>query len=190
MKKAIWLVLLGVMGGLIGGGVLFLVSRPPDGKAIQLLPPPTAPPLVVYVTGAVAVPGVYQLPPGSRVADAIEAAGGLTEQANPESLNLAQVLTDGLRIHVPDMPEASQESPSDPDSRGVVPVAHLIDINTADQAELESLPEIGPHLAEEITAYRDANGPFETVDDLLNVPGVGTVTLETIRELITVGEQP
>ena len=63
----------------------------------------------------------------------------------------------------------------------------LININTANQAELESLPEIGPHLAGEIIAYREANGPFETVDELLDVPGIGPVTLETIRDLITVG---
>ena len=193
MKKAVWLVLLGVMAGLLGAGVFLLIARTPDGSAIQLLPPPTAPPLVIYLTGAVAEPGVYSLPPGSRVADALDAAGGVTDQADPLTLNLAQVLTDSQRIHVPEkiiptqtsIPELSVRSivvPSEPTTPG------LINVNTADQAALESLPEIGPHLASEIIAYREANGPFETVDELLDVPGIGPATLEAIRDLVTVGE--
>ena len=100
MKKAFWLVLLGVMAGLLGAGILCLVSRPPHGEAIQLLPAPTITAAGVYVTGAVAAPGVYSLPPGSRVADALDAAGGIDRSGEPQSLNLAQVLTDGQRIHV------------------------------------------------------------------------------------------
>jgi competence protein ComEA len=69
-------------------------------------------------------------------------------------------------------------------------VSILININTANQEQLESLPEIGPHLAEEIIAFREANGPFTTVDELINVPGIGTITLEAIRELITLEDQP
>jgi competence protein ComEA len=195
MKKTIWLVLLGVMGGLVAAGVLFLITRSPGGKAIQLLPPPTASPLVVHVTGAVAVPGVYSLPPGSRVADALDSAGGITDQADPQSLNLAQVIIDGQRIHVPE--KSAPTHTSDPEApvrsivvpSGLMPTG-LININTADQAELESLPEIGPHLAGEIIAYREVNGLFKTVDELLEVTGIGPVILETIRELVTVGELP
>lgn len=188
MNRSTWLVLLGVVGGLLGAGVIFLVARPPAGEMVQLLPPPTTPPLVVHVTGAVSVPGVYNLPPGSRAADAIEAAGGMTELANPEALNLAQVLTDGLHIHVPEFFESDQEAPVDPSTRSLSPLSALININTADSAELETLPKIGPYLAGEIINYRETNGPFKTVDELLNVSGVGTVILETIRDLITVGE--
>jgi competence protein ComEA len=190
MNKSIWLVLLGVVGGLVGAGVIFMVARPPSGEMIQLLPPPTTPPLVVHITGAVSAPGVYNLPPGSRMADAIQAAGGMTEQANPEALNLAQVLVDGLHVHVPVISEVDLESPVETSTRSTLPLTALININTADQAELESLPEIGPHLAGEIIAYRETNGPFKTVDELLNVSGVGPVILETIRDLITVGEGP
>lgn len=191
MKKAVWLVLLGVMGGLLGAGVFLLVARTPDGSAIQLLPPPTTPLLVVYLTGAVAAPGVYSLPPGSRVADALEAAGGVATQADPQTLNLAQVLTDGQRIHVPEQINPTQTSfPEAPVRNSVVPsvlpTPGLINVNTADQAALESLPEIGPHLAGEIIAYREANGPFETVDELLEVPGIGPATLEAIRDLVTI----
>lgn len=188
MNKSIGLVLLGVVGGLLGAGVIFLIARPPAGEMIQLLPPPTNPPLVVHVTGAVSTPGIYNLPPGSRVTDAIEAAGGMTGQANPEAMNLAQVLEDGLHIHVPEIIPPGQENPDDPPTRSPSPLTALVNINTADQAELESLPEIGPHLAGEIIAYREINGPFKTVDELLNVSGIGTVILETIRDLITVGE--
>jgi competence protein ComEA len=190
MNKSVWLVLLGVVGGLVGAGVIFMIARPPAGEMIQLLPPPSQPPLVVHITGAVSVPGVYNLPPGSRMADAIEAAGGMTEQANPESLNLAQVLEDGLRIHVPLTSEPDLERPPETSTRGILPLTALININTADQAELETLPEIGPHLAGEIITYRETNGPFKTVDELLNVSGVGPIILETIRDLITVGDQP
>ncbi len=190
MNKSIWLVLLGVVGGVLVAGVIFMVARPPAGEMIHLLPPPTAPPLVVHITGSVSAPGVYTLPPGNRVADAIEAAGGMTEQADSEALNLAQVLGDGVHIHVPELITQNQENPQDPRTRSLSPLTALVNINTADQTELESLPEIGPHLAGEIIAYRETNGPFNTVDELLNVSGVGPVILETIRDLITVGEVP
>ncbi len=187
MKKLAGLVLLGVMAGLLGAGILYLVTRPPAGEAIQLLPAPTKPPLVIYITGAVLAPGVYTLPVGSRVADALEAAGGLTSLAEPEALNLAQVLTDGQRINVP---EIVISAPTEPDlgdtTRSLDLQTGLININTANQEELESLPEIGPHLAEAIITYREENGLFETIDELLDVPGIGTATLDAIRELITV----
>jgi competence protein ComEA len=190
MNKPGWLVLLGVVGGLLGAGVLYLVTRPPVGDAIILLPPPTLPPLVVYVTGAVVEPDVYNLPPGSRVAEAISAAGGMTAQADPQALNLAQVVTDGMRIHVPDISETSQETLAENPSRSAPALEILININTATQEELELLPDIGPHIAQEIIAYREANGPFQSIDEIMNVSGVGTITYNTIRDLITVTDQP
>ena len=190
MNKPGWLVLLGVVGGLLGAGLLFLVSRPPVGQAVQLLPPPTRLPLAVYVTGEVVAPDVYTLSLGSRVADAIQSAGGLTDQADPQALNLAQVVTDGMRIHVPQQSAPTQAEAIEPVTRTIELVNGLVNINTADQAELESLPEIGPHIASEIIAYRETNGPFESIEQIVDVPGIGTVTFETIRDLITVEEQP
>jgi len=190
IHKPVWLILLGVAGGLLGAGLLFLISRPPVGETITLLPAPTNLPLVVYVSGAVTLPDVYYLPPGSRVADAIRAAGGMTDDADPQALNLAQVVADGMRIHVPYKSSDTQAPLVDLPVRGNEPVSILININTANQEQLESLPEIGPHIAGEIITYREANGPFTTIDELLNVPGVGTITLEAIRELITVEDQP
>lgn len=195
MKKAVGLVLWGVMAGLLGAGVLLLVSRRPHGSPIQLLPAPTMPPLMVYLTGAVEMPGVYSLPPGSRVSDVLDAAGGITDLADLSSLNLAQVLSDGQHLHVPERIIPPQTSATEAPARSIVvpsvlSTPGLINVNTADQAELESLPEIGPHLAGEIIAYREANGPFETIDELLDVPGIGPATLEAIRALVTVGELP
>ena len=191
MNKPVWWVLLGIMAGFLGGGVIFLVARPPVGEPVLLLPAPTLPPLMGYVTGAVAAPGVYNLPAGSRVVDAVEAAGGVTDQANPDALNFAQVVTDGLRINVPEIitPDPVEVGEEDT-SRSIELPTGLININTANQEKLESLPEIGPYLAGEIIAYREANGPFKTVDELTNVTGIGTAILETIRDLITVTDSP
>jgi hypothetical protein len=105
MKKSAWLVVLGVIGGLLGAGLLYLVSRAPVGNAVQLLPPPTSPPMVIYITGEVVSPGLYYLSPGSRIVDAVDAAGGLTDSAETQSLNLAQLLTDGIQIKVPGLIE-------------------------------------------------------------------------------------
>jgi len=190
MKKDVWLVVLGLVGGLFGAGVLFLVSRPAIGTAVQLLPAPTPLPLVVYVTGEVINPGLFNLPPGSRLADAIEAAGGMTDQAASQAINLAQMVTDGMRINIPDQNAVSQDDLTMDISRAGEPVAILVNINTADQAELETLPEIGPVSAQEIIAYRQVNGPFESIDEIMDVPGIGNITFEAIRELITVDDQP
>jgi len=190
MKKDVWLVVLGLVGGLFGAGVLFLVSRPAIGTAVQLLPAPTPLPLVVYVTGEVINPGLFNLPPGSRLVDAIEAAGGMTDQAASQAINLAQMVTDGMRINIPDQNAVSQDDLTMDISRAGEPVAILVNINTADQAELETLPEIGPVSAQEIIAYRQVNGPFESIDEIMDVPGIGNITFEAIRELITVDDQP
>lgn len=190
MTKPAWLILLGVVAGLLAAGILYLVTRPPVGEAVVLLPPPTVPPLVVYVSGEVNNPGIYNLSLGSRLVDAIEAAGGMTTQADTQTLNLAQVLTDGMRIEVPDLLPVGQGTSGDDISRGSVSVSILVNINTATSDELEALPEIGPHLAQEIISYREANGPFESIDEIMEVPGIGTITFNTIRDLITVEEQP
>jgi competence protein ComEA len=190
MKKSAWLVVLGVIGGLLGAGLLYLVSRAPVGNAVQLLPPPTSPPMVIYITGEVVSPGLYYLSPGSRIVDAVDAAGGLTDSAETQSLNLAQLLTDGIQIKVPGLIENNLAAPGDTEQPGAQTEIALININTASQVELDVLPEIGPHLAGEIIAYRQVNGPFVSIDDILNVSGVGSATYDAIRNLITVGSPP
>lgn len=192
--KTGWALALGVICGLLGAGIILLVSRPPGGSAITLLPPPSPIPLVVYVSGAVARPDIYTMPVGSRVRDAIQAAGGLSSQADPQSLNLAAFLEDGMKIQVaqivktpiaPGAMTGTSNSSATGLSQGVV--SRLVNINTASQQELDTLPEIGPALAQRIIAYRTAKGPFTKIEDIQNVSGIGAVTFEKIKDLIIVG---
>ncbi len=182
-----WPISLGVLIGLLAAGLLLLMSRPPLGEAIRLSPPPTALPLVVDVNGAVTQPGLYVLPPGSRVQDAIQAAGGSLPEADLAGLNLAAPLEDGAAIRLPAQGETQSPQPS---RSGDVPIpgvpGGLININTATQGELESLPGIGPALAQRVIDYRGANGPFPEIEAIQNVSGIGPGIFEKIKELITV----
>lgn len=156
--------------------------------------------VVVHVSGAVKDPGLVHLPAGSRVADALEACGGTTEKADEAALNLARPLADGEHIHVPtpgeDVPEqdedqTQEQAPStDQDdgsgSEAGTEAGETVNLNTADASALETLPGIGPSIAQRILDHRELNGPFAGVDDLLEVSGIGPATLEKIRPLATV----
>lgn len=151
-----------------------------------------APPLVVHVVGAVGAPGVVELPAGSRVADAVEAAGGVTSEADLARVNLARALVDGEQVHVPRPGEELSEA-AVPVSRG--PTASepagsgegsVLDLNAAGVTELEALPGIGPVLAERVIAWRDEHGRFSTVDELGEVSGIGERLLEQLRPLVRV----
>lgn len=156
------------------------------------LPTATVAPLAVYVTGAVHHPDVYELPPGSLAAAAVQAAGGFTEDADPVAINLARRLDDGMQLHVParveSAPTPAAFSEPAPALRSVPAdlFAGLVNINTATVAELETLPGIGPSLAERIVAHREANGPFGSIEAILEVTGIGEAKLEAIRDLIAV----
>jgi competence protein ComEA len=136
--------------------------------------------LYVHVLGAVQNPGLYVLDLDARLVDALAAAGGTRDDADLEAVNLARVLSDGEQIIVPVI-GATPEAPG-----GEPPADDLIDLNTADQAALETLPRIGPALAERILAWRDDNGRFQSVDDLLAVPGIGEKLLAGIRDGVRV----
>jgi competence protein ComEA len=178
-----WLAAFIVVGVLLGAGVLLLVTRPPRGEPIELLPPPTPAPITVYVSGAVNTAGIVNLPPGSRVNDAIRAAGGFSDDANTGVFNLAKLLEDGEQIDVPAL-----ISPSGVISgNSTIDPSHVVDINSATLEELDTLPEIGPKSAQDIIDYRNANGPFIKVEDIQDVPGIGPATFDTIKDLITVG---
>lgn len=155
-------------------------------------PTPTARPIQVFVNGAVAVPDVYVLPPESRVKQAVEAAGGFTEEANRVVINLAQPLVDGMHIYVPEMMESTavpREVIREPQIQSRSGTGGLrIDINTAGLDELDMLPGIGPATAQKIIAYRMANGPFPHIEAIMEVSGIGEAKFEQIRELITTGE--
>ena len=132
--------------------------------------------LFVQVVGAVMSPGVYELPPDSRVMDAVALAGGLTAKADPASINLARIVQDGEQLVI-------GTTGGSPSSRSAQPSA--ININNATIDDFDELPRIGPTLAERIVAYRDANGPFSAIEELLDVPGIGDLTLAGMRDKIT-----
>jgi len=184
MNKTWWWAGFIVVGILLGAGILLLVTRPPRGAPVELLPLPTPAPITVYVSGAVKEPGLYQLPAGNRLNDAINAAGGFTADANSSGLNLAKILQDGEQVDVPVMntsPLPDTGSPSKNTNN------LLVDINSATLEQLDTLPEIGEKTAQVIIDYRNANGPFTRIEDILDVPGIGQATFDSIKDLITVG---
>jgi competence protein ComEA len=184
------IVVISLICGLLAAGTVWLVSRPPRGQMVRLLPPPTLAPLVVHVSGAVARPGVYNLPAGSRVKDAVLAAGDVLPDANPDAINLAAPLEDGAKIEVPRLnPPVATAAPTPMQSSGQAS-AGPININLATQEELESLPGIGPVIAERIITYREENGPFSKPEAIQNVSGIGPATFDRIRDLITVAAIP
>ncbi len=192
--KSGWAVVLGVLFGLLGAGAVFLASSPPRGRPIELLPPPTPIPLHVHISGEVISPGVYTLPINSRLEAAIQAAGGFTENALQDGLNLAQPLQDGDKIEIPSMEIARTTSSAETDltieRQPQAESTALININTASQTELESLPGIGPITAEKIIAYRQENGPFTAIEEIQKVSGIGPATFERIQTLITIEQSP
>lgn len=202
--------LLGLLTAFTLAGAGIFVLRRPDPPPIQVMAPPTpaptataAPtptpaPIFVYVSGAVMAPGAFTLAPNARVADAIAAAGGLRADADSALVNQAQPLYDGAQVHVPTMGSAPSPAgglagllPTPTPATRTATVANAtvdsasasqIDLNTATQAELETLPGIGASKAAAIIANR----PYATVDDLDRVPGIGPSTLNQLRPLVIV----
>ena len=174
LAKPIWTLISGVLIGLAFGAVILLLSGPPRGEAIELLPAETDGPVTSYVSGAVQNPGVYEMAGGSRTQQAIEAAGGALENAELSRVNLALALTDGQQVFVPAIGEAS--------SGGGFP----ININMANETELAQLPGIGPVSAKAIVDYRFEHGPFGRIEEIMDVPGIGASTFEAIRDLIDI----
>ncbi len=168
------------IAAIVAGVALILVrtSGPSDGIEI-ILPTPTPDAIQVYVTGAVRNPGVYTLDGGARVTDAVEAAGGANDAADLDAVNLAARLLNEDHWHIPRQGEAAA-----PLQRAGGSASGKIDINSADLEQLISLPQIAEVRAAAIVAYREANGPFASTEELLNVMGIGTATLDAIRDLV------
>jgi competence protein ComEA len=170
---------------LLSAGAVIYVRRPVN-QPIEIIEPspspvPTAAQVAVYVTGAVQNPGVYYLPGESRVEDALEAAGGPTADADLDRVNLAQRVHDEDQIYFPEMGEDGVPASSTGGS-----TEGLIDINTASADELEQLPGIGPALAQSIIDHRESRGPFSSIEEIMDVQGIGQGVFEDVRELITV----
>jgi competence protein ComEA len=198
--KSWWKIAFGILCGLLGGALIYLVSSPPRGAPVQLLPLPSPAPIQVHVAGAVVQPGVYSLPAGSRAEQAIQAAGGATSQADLQALNLAAILEDGSQLLVPtkapprtatatNLPaRASEISTEVSDWKTPTPtVTFPININNATLQELDALPYIGQVRASEIIAYRQAHGPFKRIEDIMKVYGITQEVFDRIKDLITVG---
>lgn len=154
-----------------------------DGSDGWGLAVPVADGPVVHVSGAVGVPGVVTLPASARVGDAIAAAGGAMPDARLDALNLARLVDDGERIHLPRVGEDAPP-PVEEASRGVLPDGR-IDLNAASAAELETLPGVGPARAQAIIAEREAR-PFRVPGDLRRVPGIGEATFQRLAPLVAV----
>jgi competence protein ComEA len=208
-RKLIYGVLYGLLLGLAATGILLVAARRPPGQPVTLAEAPTPAPVRVYVLGAVATPGVYALPRGSIVEEALRAAGGALPNADLSGLNLAQALQDGDRVNVaevvptatplpptvtvgpgtpsPTPPPTATETPTPSRSLSLPVSGAKVNINTATLAELDTLPRIGPAIAQRIIDYRTANGDFKRIEDIQNVRGIGPATFEQLKDLITVG---
>jgi competence protein ComEA len=144
----------------------------------------TRPAVFVHIIGAVTTPGLYQLHEGDRAVDAVAAAGGLAPDADQAQLNLARFLSDGEQIIVPRVGEAPPPAAGGAAPPGTGAPGGTININTADVTALEDLPGVGPALAERIVLWREANGSFTAVEDLLNVTGIGQKKLDSLRDSV------
>jgi competence protein ComEA len=170
----------------VGGLVLLVVAssawfgrNPPDPAPLRVESPAPANPgqVTLHISGEVASPGLVVVAENARVADAIAAAGGSTRAADLASINIAAPVRDGDQIVIPSLAER-ESTPGSVDGDG------RVRINRASAEELEELPGVGPVLAGRIAAHRDENGPFRSVEDLLDVPGIGEGKLATLRNSV------
>lgn len=158
----------------------------PPAPSPTSLPPPSPVPIRVYISGEVVNPDVYELPPDAIMLDAVEAAGGFSPLADPDTVNLAMALRDGLHVHVPEAGSEPIISIETARSSETVDLLTPIDINTATLDQLDTLPGIGPVTAQKILDYRQANGPFSDVEEIQEVSGIGPAKYEQMRDLIVV----
>lgn len=172
-------VVIGVGIGFLGGAE----PLPPESLAsagpAEVEHPEPSTEIVVHVAGAVADPGLVRLPPDSRVADAVAAAGGLAADAAETAVNLAAPLVDGAQVVVPSVADGASAA-------GAAVDDGLVHVNQASPTDLERLPGVGPVLAQRIVDHRDDNGLFESIEDLLDVPGIGESKLAAMRDHLSI----
>lgn len=190
--------------GLLGCIVLFMTGCGTADEAIVLIPPgesvaefpeleaaeqaaetrvavPQTVYVYVYVCGAVRTPGVVEVPEGSRAAEALELAGGMTTEADPFYVNLAEIVTDGQKLYFPTASEAEEL-----EAAGKAAEEGLVNINTASAEELCTLPGIGASRAADIVRYREKNGAFQTKEDIMKVSGIKQNAYDKLCDRITV----
>jgi len=194
--------LTGVLIGLLAAGLIFLIASPIKGTPITLAPPPSPTPtdrpkptptptlIIVQISGEVHYPGLYELDKDARFGDLIDLAGGLKASADRLRINRAALCTDGDYFYVPavdePIPETACNAPMSIHSNTSQAFSYPLDLNQATQEELESLPGIGPEKAKDILAYREHYGPFQSLDDLLMVEGIGEKTIDSLREFLII----
>jgi len=172
-------------------GEVRLESPPPQAEAVPetiyyALPAEPAM-IMVHIIGAVYSPGVFEVPYGSRVFQVLDLAGGHTYEADLELINLVAVVHDGIQIRIPAFGEEPQVIPQESQTGQEAAAADgRININLANLTELQTLPGIGPVFAQNIIDFREANNGFSSIDELLNVSGIGPTRFENIRERVIV----
>ena len=142
--------------------------------------------IMVHIVGAVRSPGVYEVPQGSRVNDVLLLAGGHTEDADLSLINLAAFVQDAMQIRIPVIGEEPQTQAADGQNQSATTADGRVNINLANLTELQTLPGIGPVIAQNIIDFREANGGFNSIDELLNVSRIGDATLERLRDMVTI----
>ena len=168
---AFWIVTALLIAAIVAGGILFISKRSGTNDAIEvILPPDSSPPVEIYLSGAVANEGIYTFSQDSSLGDVIHGCGGVIEELDPIMLK--------IRVLHGDESPFDQEAEDTGETR--------ININTASAEELQTLYGIGPVKAQAIIEYRNEKGPFHSVDELINVSGIGPKTLEKIRDQVTV----
>jgi competence protein ComEA len=171
-------IIIGVFIGLIMGGAIYLVASPKHNPKIEFIAPTQVTTVVVSILGEVNHPGLYSLGLDSRINDALQAAGGTLPDADLQTIDLAKTLADGEQIYVPRLDEKPTSEPVETQGK--------ININQATLAELDVLPGIGAEKAQAIIDYRNKYGNFQSIEDLLYVPGIGPSILSSIRDMIDV----
>ena len=182
-----------VASAVVGACALFVSLRGAPPQAELIIPRATTPTeavaqeVYVHVAGAVARPGLYKVKAGSRVADVLDAAGGPLADGDVHQLNLATKVDDGQRVYVPRVGEAPTATDGGAGGAGgAAEAAGPLDLNTATQAQLEELPGVGPSTAKAILEYREKNGRFRAVEELLDVRGIGPAKFSEIEPLVKV----
>jgi competence protein ComEA len=176
-----------IVAALVVAGRWFSSDAPPEPQApalaLERTAPEKRPALVVHVVGAVRRPGLYRLADGSRIADALERAGGATVRAELALVNLAAPVADGTQVIVPARQSVGRGAA--PSADPPVALGGPVHLNTATLEQLDALPGVGPATAQRILDYRQEHGAFRSVDELDAVPGIGPARLEQLRELVT-----
>ena len=199
-KSMLVLLLLALVAG---GGALYGMQAQQDATTLDAATQPAAASssgmaqeagLTVYVTGAVNQPGVVTVASGARVADAVNACGGLSPEADADAVNMAQAVKDGQQIRVPmkGAAKAAKDGTATKSAGGNGVVASpedaggLVNINTADEKALDALPGVGPATAQKIIEYRETEGAFQSPEDIMKVRGIGKAKYEKMKDKITI----